>query len=727
MTFYKKLSPFYNLMVFYCIISFLLRIVLLFHPITQSSFTILESLKIFSLGIISDVFTFIVASVFLWLYLIFISNSKYNKPYGYIILAVFVGLFAYVASGKSIFSEYGGALPKIVLIFIGIKTALFALLLFLPALRDKIRYWLFAFVMFLYVLLILQNGLSEYFFWNEFGVKYNFIAVNYLIYTNEVIGNIMQSYPVIPLFSALFLVTGIVTYFILKGSKNYINAIPSFNEKLKISVIYIVLFAISLFAIPNLAKTENSKNVFVNELQANGLYKFYLAFQNNKLDYFKFYKTSSEQKAYAILKEQFPAISGEKMIRKITSDSTENHKNVVLITIESLSAEYMKMFGNEQNITPFLDSLAQKSLQFTNLYAVGNRTVRGLEAVTLCLPPTAGESIIKREDNKNKFSTGFLFNQRGYNVKFMYGGDAFFDNMQDFYSGNGYKIVDKSSFAPEEITFSNVWGVCDEDMYNKAIKVMNAEAKENKPFFNHIMTVSNHRPFTYPNNKIDIPGDIKSRDGGVKYTDYSLRRFFAMASKQPWFKNTLFVIVADHCASSAGKTELPLDKYRIPAFIYNPEAKPAKYNKLMSQIDLMPTLFGLLHFSYESKFFGQDVFKPDYKPRAFIATYQDLGLIKDNVLTILSPKQQVKQFDLQLNPKPGIAPEYQIDYNEIPMKTQRTDLVNETISFYQTASDMLKKREYQKTANSNPKIDSGFKQASLKNDKQITRSEKSFQ
>lgn len=727
MTFYKKLSPFYNLMVFYCIISFLLRIVLLFHPITQSSFTILESLKIFSLGIISDVFTFIVASVFLWLYLIFISNSKYNKPYGYIILAVFVGLFAYVASGKSIFTEYGGALPKIVLIFIGIKTALFALLLFLPALRDKIRYWLFAFVMFLYVLLILQNGLSEYFFWNEFGVKYNFIAVNYLIYTNEVIGNIMQSYPVIPLFSALFLVTGIVTYFILKGSKNYINAIPSFNEKLKISGIYIVLLAIALIAIPNLAKTENSKNVFVNELQSNGLYKFYLAFQNNKLDYFKFYKTSPEQKAYAILKEQFPAISGEQMIRKITSDSTENHKNVVLITIESLSAEYMKMYGNQQNITPFLDSLAQKSLQFTNLYAVGNRTVRGLEAVTLCLPPTAGESIIKREDNKNKFSTGFLFNQRGYNVKFMYGGDAFFDNMQDFYSGNGYKIVDKSSFTPEEITFSNVWGVCDEDMYNKAIKVMNAEAKENKPFFNHIMTVSNHRPFTYPNNKIDIPGDIKSRDGGVKYTDYSLRRFFAMASKQPWFKNTVFVIVADHCASSAGKTELPLDKYRIPAFIYNPEAKPAKYNKLMSQIDLMPTLFGLLHFSYESKFFGQDVLKPDYKARAFIATYQDLGLIKDNVLTILSPKQEVKQFDLQLNPKPGIAPEYQIDYNEIPMKTQRTDLVNETISFYQTASDMLKKREYQKSVNINPKIDSGFKQASLKNDKQITRSERSFQ
>lgn len=696
MAFYKKLSPFYNLAVFYFIISFLLRIVLFFHPITQSSFKLIESLKIFGLGLISDFFVFIIASMFLWLYLIFISDSKYNKPSGYIILGVFIILFLYVASGKSILDEYGGALPEIVLIFIGIKAILFAILLFVPKWRNKIRFWLFAFVIFLYVLLILQNAISEYFFWNEFGVKYNFIAVNYLIYTNEVIGNIMQSYPVVPIFSVLFLATGIVTYFILKKSRNYIDEIPNFKIKLKISGIYICLFLVSLIAIPTLAKTENSKNVFVNELQSNGLYKFYLAFKNNDLDYFKFYKTLPNKKVFAILKQQFPDISGENTMQKIKGDSIENHKNVVLITIESLSAEFMKSYGNDQNITPFLDSLSQKSLQFTNLYAAGNRTVRGLEAVTLCLPPAAGESVVKREDNKNKFSTGAIFRQKGYNVKFMYGGDAFFDNMQDFYSGNGYQIIDKSSFTPEEITFSNVWGVCDEDMYNKAIKVMNAEAKENKPFFNHIMTVSNHRPFTYPNNKIDIPGDIKSRNGGVKYTDYSLRKFFEMASKQPWFNNTVFVFVADHCASSAGKTELPMDKYRIPAFIYSPGIKPEKCTKLVSQIDLMPTVFGLLHFDYQSKFFGQDVLKSDYKPRAFIATYEDLGFIKDNVLTILSPKQQVRQFELHLNQKKGIAPEYQIHYDEKPLKTERTDLVNETISFYQTASYMLKEKKYQK-------------------------------
>jgi phosphoglycerol transferase MdoB-like AlkP superfamily enzyme len=226
---------------------------------------------------------------------------------------------------------------------------------------------------------------------------------------------------------------------------------------------------------------------------------------------------------------------------------------------------------------------------------------------------------------------------------------------------------------------------------------MNDEAKENKPFFNHIMTVSNHRPFTFPNNKIDISGDAKSREGGIKYTDFAMKKFFEKASKQPWFSNTVFVILADHCASSAGKTELPIDKYRIPAMIYSPGyVEPKRVTNLMSQIDVMPTLFGLLNFNYQSKFYGQDVLKANYKPRALIATYQNLGLIKDNVLTIISPKQEVKQLQLTLLPNQKTEADFNLFYDQKPIQKERTDLVNETISYYQTASDILKKKRYQK-------------------------------
>ncbi len=692
----KFFSPIYTLAIFYIIVSFFSRIILLFHPITQSSFGFFEIFKIFIFGLLSDIFVFIVVSFFLWLYLIFISNQKYYKPSGYIIFGLMLVLLLYVSFGNTILNEYGGSAPEIGIIFIAIKTVLFGLLLFLPKYRSKIRFCLFSFVIFLYVVLIVQNAISEYLFWNEFGVKYNFIAVDYLVYTNEVIGNIMQSYPVVPIFGTLFLIAGLFSYIIIKKSKNYLNTLPNFVDKIKVSVVYLLIVAISLVMIPFLSAQENSKNIFTNELQANSLNKFYLAFMNSELDYFKFYKTIPQTQAFGLLKNQIPGIPTDATARKVTGAAAEIRKNVVLITIESYSAEFLKMYGNDQIITPFLDSLATKSLNFSNLYAVGNRTVRGLEAVTLCLPPTAGESVVKRKDNKNKFSTGAIFKQKGYLVKYLYGGDAYFDNMQDFFSGNGYEIVDKKCFAPNEITFANVWGVCDEDMVHKAIMVMNAEHKTGKPFFNHWMTVSNHRPFTYPNGKIDIPGTSKSREGGVKYTDYALNKFFKLAKKQVWYNNTIFVIVADHCASSSGKTQLPLDKYRIPAMIFDPTAAPKNCNYLMSQIDIMPTAMGLLNFSYQSKFYGQDVLKPDYKPRALIATYQNLGLIKNNVLTIISPKQKVEQFALSVINNPKLNSDFQIFYDEKPMQIFDYELIDETISYYQTASELLKSKKYQK-------------------------------
>ena len=675
----------------------LLRIVLTFHPITQSKFTFFETLKIFGFGLLSDLFIFILCSVFLWLYLLFLSDNKYSRPYGYIIFGFFVVIFIYILSGKSILHEYGGSLPEIGLAFVGIKTLLFGLMLFLPKLRSKIRLILFSITVFIFVLLIIQNAVSEFFFWNEFGVRYNFIAVDYLIYTTTVIGNILESYPVIPLFSVIGIVSLLVTYFIVKRSKNFIYSIPKFNDKLKNFGIYIVLFLISLVAIPILAKQQNSQNTFANNLQANGVYNFYLAFTNSELDYKTYYKTLPDNEAFSILENQIPGIKDNSTQRLVTSESQEIHKNVVLITIESYSASFMNEYGGKDNITPFLDSLATQSLQFTNLYAVGNRTVRGLEAVTLCLPPMAGESVLKRKDNKSKYSTGSLFKERNYSVKFMYGGDSYFDNMGDFFSGNGYDIVDKKSFKPEEISFANIWGVCDDDMYKKAVNVMNEESKANKSFFNHIMTVSNHRPFTYPDGKIDIASDKKSRKGGVKYTDYALRNFFKMAEKQPWFKNTVFVILADHCASSSGKTELPVEKYRIPAMIYSPGfITPSRNNTLMSQIDVMPTLFSLLNFKYESKFYGQNVFSKDYKPRALIATYQDLGLIKDDVLTIISPVKKVKQFKLLLKDNHLSDGKIPILYDEKIMKQPRVDLINETISYYQTAAKILDEKKYDK-------------------------------
>jgi phosphoglycerol transferase MdoB-like AlkP superfamily enzyme len=692
----QKIKPFLTLGIFYLIVSFLLRLVFVFHPITTDHFSIGDILKVASIGLVNDIFVFTLASSFLALYFLFLSNGKYENPFGKIILGLFVLAFLYVwLTPNNIFKQYGGSVIEIVLIFLGLKTILFALMLFLPKNRLKIRNSLYFITLFLYVLLIIFNAVSEYFFYNEFGVRYNFIAVDYLIYTNEVIGNIMESYPIIPLFSIIFIITASATWFIYKKTKDTLIDLPNFKQKIVLLFSFIILATISIFVIPKISYEKG--NTFEKEIAANGMVKFYEAFTNNTLDFFKFYPTIDESLAE---KNVLSALGINSLNRKVTSEiQPEVHKNVVLISIESLSADFLKLYGNKDGITPFLDSLSQQSLVFTNLYATGNRTVRGLEALTLCIPPTAGESIIKREnENKNKFTTGSVFKSKGYTTKFLYGGYSYFDNMKDFFGGNGYQIVDRDNFKPEEITFANVWGVCDEDMAKKAISEMNKDAKTGKPFFHHWMTVSNHRPYTYPDGKIDISPTSKSRNGGVKYTDYALKKFFEMAAKQDWYKNTVFVIVADHCASSAGKTELPMDKYRIPGMIFAPDfIKPEKFRTVASQIDLMPTLFGLLHFNYDSKFLGQDVFSKNYVPRAYIATYQDLGFVKDNYLTVISPTKKIKQYQLFQKENKDQIQEYNIYYTEnLVSEIARKDLEEQTISSFQATSYWLKEKKLNK-------------------------------
>ena len=688
--FLNKTKPFIYLGIFYLIISLVLRLVFIFHPITSANFSFLEVLQILVIGLLNDVFVFAIGSFILALYMLFLSNEKYKDPFGAILFGLFLAAFLYIwLVPNNIFRQYGGSIWEIAMVFVGLKTFLFGLMYFAKDHRTKIRNTLYFITLLLCVFVITQNAVSEYFFWNEFGVRYNFIAVDYLIYTNEVIGNIMESYPVVPLFSVIAIFTLAVTYFIYKKTVSQLLNLPTLPQKLILLVSFIGLFLISLFIIPkfNLIKTSN---IFASEIQANGLPKFYDAFTNNQLDYFQFYPVIDQKLAEKNYLNDFQPPS---LQRNIISDSAELKKNVVLISIESLSAEFLEHYGNQQKITPFLDSLADRSLMFTNLYATGNRTVRGLEALTLCIPPTAGESILKRKNNKNKFTTGNVFRSKGYHTKFLYGGYSYFDNMKDFFQGNGYDIVDRDNFKPEEITFANVWGVCDEDMAKKAIKTMNEEAKTGKPFFNHWMTVSNHRPYTYPEGKIDISPSTKSREGGVKYTDHALRKFFEMAKKQSWYSNTVFVIVSDHCASSAGKTELPMDKYRIPAMVFSEGfIKPQKFSTLMSQIDVMPTVFGLLNFNYTSQFLGQNVFNENYVPRAYIATYQDLGLIKEDKLTVISPTRKVRQY--QLTTKPSELPkDFQLFYDETLLKTNNQKLVEKTVSTYQSVSYWLKNNQ----------------------------------
>ena len=660
-------------------VGFALRIVLLFNAQTTSlSFSFGEWCEIFLLGAVNDFCAATVGFVFLWLFMLSVSRTKYTKPWGWIILGLLTAAFCYVAFFNTIFDEYGSVAPRIAMYVLGYWAGSFALRLFLPeGFRNHWTTVWFALFVVLYVGAIVFNGISEFFFWNEFGVRYNFIAVDYLVYTNEVVGNIMESYPVVPMTLGIIVVTLLITWYLFRHDLVRTEELKGWQWKAVVGPGYIVALLAAVGLLNFNTRFQDSGNVYVNELQANGLYKFYDAFVKNSLDYEQFYITRPDADAAAFVHEVYGS-TGDNLRTVQSGEGPEIRRNIVLITIESMSASYMERFGNTESITPVLDSLYRLGMAFDRVYATGNRTVRGLEAVTLSLPPCPGQSIIKRPNNAGMHSTGALLREKGYNVTYFYGGNSYFDNMETFFSGNGYDIVDQKSYSPEEITFANIWGVCDEDAYRKVIRTLNEQSGEGKPFFAHVMTVSNHRPFTYPAGKIRIPNDSKTRAGGVLYTDYALGQFLAEASKQPWFDNTIFLITADHCASSAGRTEIPLHKYHIPALIFAPGfVAPHEVGGIVSQIDLMPTLLSLLNMDYDSHFYGRSIFDPGYINRAFIATYQDLGYLEGDTFTILSPVRRYEQY--------RVVPTEANPHHLEPAEETDTTLVDRAVYYYQTS------------------------------------------
>ncbi|WP_240158347.1 LTA synthase family protein [Pantoea sp. Tr-811] len=217
--------------------------------------------------------------------------------------------------------------------------------------------------------------------------------------------------------------------------------------------------------------------------------------------------------------------------------------------------------------------------------------------------------------------------------------------------------------------------MADEDLYRQTLKLADADHARQQPFFLQLMTTSNHRPYTYPDGRIDIPsGD--GREGAVKYTDHAIAQFLQAARLKPWFDDTWFVFVADHTAGSAGMEDLPVSNYQIPLFIYAPKLiAPREDNQLASQIDLAPTLLGLLGADYTSTFFGRDLLKGDALPACvLIGNYQHLGLFDGKDLAILSPRGGMRVHEDAL----GNSRETTV--------TGDNPLVRRAIAYYQSAA-----------------------------------------
>jgi phosphoglycerol transferase MdoB-like AlkP superfamily enzyme len=523
-------------------------------------------------------------------------------------------------------------------------------------------------------------AVAEWLFWDEFGARFNFIAVDYLIYTHEVLGNIWQSYPVGWFLAGLALAAAGATAVAARALWQSSAAPLGWRRALAVVAAHAVVVAGVTWLVDSDLKDRSTHDT-ANELAGNGLYAFFAANRRNELSFERNYATLPLPEALATVRAALPQAQwveprGDSIERFEPGHGVERHLNVVLVSVESLGAEFLGAYGDRRGLTPNLDRLARASLWFADVYATGNRTVRGLEALALALPPTPGQSIVRRPGNEVLFSLGSVFEDKGYVVLFAYGGYGYFDNMNAFFDANDYRVIDRRSIPSDRIEFENVWGVADEHLYDQVIDEIDREkaAHPLRPLFAHVMTTSNHRPYTYPEGRIDIPSG-SGRDGAVKYSDYALGRLIERARTRPWFEDTVFVITADHGASARGTAEIPVDKYLIPVFVYAPAyVAPRRVDRLMSQIDIAPTLLGLLGFSYYTKFLGRDVLhSPPATDRAFIANYQTAGYLRGDGIVFLQPKRKVTVFRRQ-----GAA--------QVPAPADDPSLVREAIAFYEIAS-----------------------------------------
>lgn len=549
--------------------------------------------------------------------------------------------------------------------------------------------WLLAALATFYAGILVFITTAEWFFWDEFGARFNFIAVDYLIWTQEVWGNISESYPMVVIIPAIVLLAALVVWSLGKGGAFSFQPRTTLRHRAAALALFLILPFLTFKAVSQSAIHAFS-NQYDTEIAKNGCWSFFAAFKQMELDYPRWYVTLPEKEALSAAKkllvtenETAASPSPADLTRTITATKGAGKQwNVILVCMESMSGSYMGYVGDGENRrpTPVLDRLREDSVFFENLYATGTRTVRGMEALTLNLPPTPGQAIIYRPEGTNLKTTFGPFLDRGYDCGFFYGGDGRFDFMNRYFSTAGCRIMDANAWEEKDTTFKTSWGACDEDLFNKTISEADKDHSAGKPFHFFCMTTSNHRPYDFPAGRIDLPSH--DRTAAIKYADWAVGDLLEKASGKPWFANTLFVIVSDHCASSAGQEDIDVTKYRIPGMIYNPGlVGKQKITRLASQIDVMPTVFGLMGWDHQTLGYGHDQLAPtatSLPERAFVSNYQKIAMITPQTMTILKPNSKHSSYNLYL-PTGEITP-------MAHEKEDSSPFLHDTTAYYQSAS-----------------------------------------
>ncbi|WP_294496075.1 LTA synthase family protein [uncultured Ruminobacter sp.] len=591
--------------------------------------------------------------------------SKYLFPYRHLIYFIlfFIAVYALIrVAGIVIYREdiNMDEVPK--LLFNGLRTDLsglgyiLALPVLLTFLASSLPYGIGKIFLFAEKTYLLITGALIFFlemctipFMEEYATRPNRLFLEYMIYPAELAKLLINGH-LAAVITVFCLMSIFVLFFFRALKKITLKHVP-FNL---ISVmIFVVLGTITFISARssfehrpfNLAKAIFSSNQIVNSLTANSGYMLATSVKSMMSEKACTYKPLTQEE---IIKEiqtdtgfdYTPATSENPTLNRLIPTNTGARKNIVIILEESLGAQFVGYLGGS-GLTPNLDRIYGEGYGFTNMFATGVRSVRGIEAVTSGFTPTVNTSTVKREKTqKNFFNLASVLKNEGYQNSFIYGGESHFDNMRSFFLGNGYtKIIDINNY--DNPIFTGSWGVSDEDLFNKALETFDEMHRQQQPFYSLVFTSSNHDPYEI---KESFSHNVRNRETAIKYADYALGKFYDEIKTKPYFNDTIFLVIADHDARAWGSELVPVNHFHIPAVLFGAGIEHKTESHVVSQIDIPKTLMSLAGIEADVPTVGYDLTQlPDgFEGRALLQFYQNFCYLKDDGSAVMIlPDQKV--------------------------------------------------------------------------------------
>ena len=493
-------------------------------------------------------------------------------------------------------------------------------------------------------------------FFAQYDLRPNYLFIEYLEYPQEVSSLLFKDYK-LQFIAAFLIISLVVTLYIKSKFINFENVFQQsyLSRILMLLPILLVLFIgirSSLGHRPvNISDALYSTNRVINEITKNSLHSLGYAYYSNK-------KTENNIAKYGKIdiKEAYKLVSSaigveykdEKrpFYREVKSKlDSKKQKNLVIFIQESMGAQFTGFIGNN-TLTPNLDKLAKDYISFTNLYSNGTRSVRGLAALTSGTLPIHGVEVIKRnKSQQDYFTIASLLKPYGYKSSFIYGGEARFDNMKSWYLGNGFdEVIEQKDY--ENPIFTSTWGVSDEDLVIKANEKFKSHYANKENFVSVMFSSSNHMPFELPEGKIEFEKNIPkaSVENAIKYADFAIGKFFELAKKEAYFKNTVFVVISDHNVRVYGDQIVPIDMFQIPAVIISDNIPPQIFSRLTSQPDVLATALDLIGIDLSYPILGNSIFKDNKKDINLMLFDEIYAYRKEDKVAILVPNMPIKTY-----------------------------------------------------------------------------------